>query len=76
VDVVLSDDDDDAKSARLLGQSIPTDWVISAADDVGDAGKTLAMANIPGPIGVDAPRTTRPPAADQALTAPTSGARG
>jgi hypothetical protein len=61
------------------GKLPPTDRVepslghVPAIDDAGDAGKTLAEENIPGPIGVDVPGTIRPPSADRAPTIPTLG---
>jgi hypothetical protein len=75
-DVVLSNDNDDADSARLPGQTATTDQVVSTTSDTRDVGKSSAEANIPGLTGASAPGTTRPPTVDRALITPAWGARG
>jgi hypothetical protein len=51
VDVVFSNDDDGAESARVPEKIAPTSRAISTVDDAGDAGKTSADAKIVGLTG-------------------------
>jgi hypothetical protein len=74
--VVLSNDDEEEEFAHLPGKTAPIERATSTVDDAGDARTASAEAYIPGPTGASAPRTTRPPATDRVLTAPTSDVHG